>query len=66
MSSSADIVEVVRHTIADMEGSLGCPQCRAKELLEGIRDTNSDYCRGQRIACRIVLVYKHECGITKK
>ena len=51
------------YTLRDFEGSLGCPQCRARKLLEAVKRFQSPYCKGQAQACLVVLSEPHECGL---
>ncbi len=51
------------YTISDFEASLGCPQCRARELFEAVKEFQTPYPKGQARACLEVLLEPHECGL---
>ena len=54
------------YTMQDLETSLGCPQCRARQLLDAVSDYPNNYSKGQARACLEVLLYDHVCGKEKK
>jgi hypothetical protein len=63
--SSPDKQEAYDYTILDLETSSGCPQCRARELYNAVKEYPSQYSKGQAFACLAVLLYDHECGIKR-
>lgn len=50
------------YTMRDLETSLGCPQCRARQLLDAVSEHSDNASRGQTRACLAVLLHDHECG----
>ncbi len=57
-----DKQEAYNYTLGDLETSLGCPQCRARQLLDAVSEYSDDYSRGQIRACLVVLIHDHKCG----
>lgn len=54
------------YTMKDLETSLGCPQCRSRQLLDAVKDDSNSYSKGQARACLEVLLYDHDCGKEKE
>ena len=54
--------EAYDYTIRDLETSMGCPQCRARQLFGAVKDCSNWYSKGQARACLEILLYDHECG----
>lgn len=50
------------YTLMDLATSLGCPQCRALDLLRAVADQDVEDAMGQRVACREIMREPHRCG----
>ncbi len=59
-------------TMANMEYCLQCPQCKAQDLIDFLRDEQKEHNHksqndiGMSLACLDVLFEKHECGKKKR
>ncbi len=54
--------EAYDYTMKDLETSVGCPQCRARQLIDAVCDYTDNYSKGQARACSEVLLYDHKYG----
>jgi hypothetical protein len=54
--------EAYDYTMTDLNTLLGCPQCRARELLDAVSERPDCYSKGQSRACLEALLHPHECN----